>query len=82
MDSTEDTAVDPAKAQANWHNDFADRLISENFLLTALEFHAELTESGKELTKLKDFFSNPGNFEHQTNKPEIASAASLRKFCS
>lgn len=65
----------------SWYNDFADRLLSENFLLTALEFYAELVECGKELPKLKDFFSNPRNFESITvNKPEVIQSSNLRKF--
>jgi len=44
----------------------ANKLIKDGFLLTALEFHAELIESGKELPRLRDFFSNPANFEKQT----------------
>lgn len=48
------------------YNDIAAKLIGDRFLLTALELHTELLESGKELRQLKDFFSNPGNFEVQT----------------
>lgn len=32
-------------------------LISKNYLLTALEFYAELCEDGNEIKDLKDFFS-------------------------
>ena len=39
------------------------KLLKENFVLTALEFHTELVESGRELPRLRDFFSNPANFE-------------------
>lgn len=45
------------------YDKIASKLLKEGFLLTALEFHAELIESGKELPRLRDFFSNPGNFE-------------------
>ncbi|XP_021937822.1 lisH domain and HEAT repeat-containing protein KIAA1468-like isoform X2 [Zootermopsis nevadensis] len=45
--------------------DIATKLINENLLLTALELHTELVEAGREIPKLRDFFSNPGNFEHQ-----------------
>lgn len=67
---------------SSWYNEFADKLLSENLLLTALEFYAELTESGKHLPKLKDFFSNPGNFENfQTfNKCEVVQPVNLRKY--
>ena len=39
----------------------ADKLIEEGFLLTALEFHTELLESGRELKTLSEFFSNPNS---------------------
>lgn len=52
------------------YNDVANKLLSDRFLLTALEFHSELVECGKEIPKLKEFFSNPGNFENQFSKPE------------
>ncbi|XP_074644720.1 RAB11-binding protein RELCH-like [Tubulanus polymorphus] len=41
----------------------AAKLLSENCLLTALELHTELLENGRELPRLTNFFSNPGNFE-------------------
>ncbi|CAH1269897.1 KIAA1468 [Branchiostoma lanceolatum] len=44
----------------------AHKLLKEKFILTALELHTELLESGCELPRLRDFFSNPGNFETQT----------------
>lgn len=45
------------------YNEIGSKLLHDKFLLTALEFHTELLESGRELKQLKDFFSNPGNFE-------------------
>ncbi|XP_049819532.1 RAB11-binding protein RELCH homolog isoform X2 [Aethina tumida] len=50
------------------YNDIASKLIQDRLLLTALELHTELVESGRELKQLKDFFSNPGNFELQTQE--------------
>lgn len=44
-------------------NDVAKRLLRWKFLLSALEVHTELCERGRELPLLRDFFSNPGNFE-------------------
>ena len=41
----------------------ASILLKQNFILTALEFHTELAETGRELPRLKDYFSNPANFE-------------------
>lgn len=45
------------------YSDVAAKLLQDNFLLTALELHTELVESGREVPQLKEFFSNPGNFE-------------------
>ena len=45
------------------YSDIALQLLGDRMLLTALELHCELIESGKEVPKLKEFFSNPGNFE-------------------
>ena len=46
-------------------DEIARKLLEGNFYLSALEFHAELVEVGRELARFKDFFSNPGNFEIQ-----------------
>ncbi|XP_028391944.1 RAB11-binding protein RELCH-like [Dendronephthya gigantea] len=46
----------------NWA-EVADNLIKSRLLLTALELHTELLENGREVPALRDFFSNPGNFE-------------------
>lgn len=48
----------------------ATKLLSERLLLTALELHAELCEADRELPVLRDFFSNPNNFECLNMKPE------------
>ena len=40
-------------------------LLKQNFVLTALEFHTELAETGRELPRLRDYFSNPSHFEQQ-----------------
>lgn len=56
----------------------AIKLIKENLILTALELHTELLERGRELNKLRDYFSNPANFEQvkafnsdQNNSPGL-----------
>lgn len=50
----------------------ATKLLKYNFILTALEFHTELVESGRELPRLRDYFSNPGNFEKHIQETEIS----------
>ena len=54
----------------------ATSLLKQNFLLTALEFHTELAESGREIPRLRDFFSNPANFEQQSQNYAAAAASS------
>lgn len=50
------------------YNEIATKLINDRLLLTALELHTELIEAGKELRILRDFFSNPANFELQSQE--------------
>lgn len=52
------------------YEEMAAKLLNEKLLLTALELHAELCEAGKELPILREFFSNPNNFENSNIKPE------------
>lgn len=53
----------------------ASVLLKQNLILTALELHTELAENGRELPRLRDYFSNPANFE-QANIQSIASSSS------
>ncbi|XP_046607039.1 RAB11-binding protein RELCH homolog isoform X1 [Neodiprion virginianus] len=62
-------ASQPANPTVSY-DDIATKLLNERLLLTALEMHAELCEAGSELPILRDYFSNPGNFETQNIKPE------------
>ncbi|XP_056376963.1 RAB11-binding protein RELCH isoform X2 [Hyla sarda] len=51
----------------------AAQLLRDQLLLTALELHTELLETGRELPRLRDYFSNPGNFERPTaGAPPVA----------
>lgn len=47
----------------------ASWLLSEGLILTSLELHTELLESGRQIQQLKDYFSNPGNFETAIPQP-------------
>ncbi|TMS08975.1 LisH domain and HEAT repeat-containing protein KIAA1468-like protein [Larimichthys crocea] len=47
----------------------AAQLLRDQYILTALEFYTELLEAGRELPRLRDYFSNPGNFERQSGTP-------------
>jgi len=55
------TKIDGSKVNA--YEEIGARLIEDGLLLTALELYAELAEVGHEILTLKQFFSNPGNFE-------------------
>nr|XP_044990952.1 RAB11-binding protein RELCH isoform X3 [Jaculus jaculus] len=60
----------PAETPARLSIDaIAAQLLRDQYLLTALELHTELLESGRELPRLRDYFSNPGNFERQSGTP-------------
>ena len=68
--STPRTSPRPRITDKDWE-DIATSLIEEGFLLSALELHSELLEAGKELSTLKNFFSNPGNFEQALLTPQF-----------
>ena len=68
----EDIPHPPAMAVTHQH--VADKLIEEGFLLTALEFHAELLESGREIKTLSEFFSDPSNLLGEDAGPQIGSS--------
>ncbi len=59
----------------------ASSLIKHNFILTALELHTELAEIGRELPRLRDFFSNPSNFEQYSTFP-LHKTPSIQTFDS
>ncbi|XP_077982155.1 RAB11-binding protein RELCH homolog [Glandiceps talaboti] len=62
----------------------AAKLLKDHFVLTALELHTELVESGRELPRLRDYFSNPGNFERQEkdSSPQLYRTSSEQTFDS
>ncbi|XP_070574126.1 RAB11-binding protein RELCH homolog isoform X2 [Ptychodera flava] len=62
----------------------ATKLLKDHFILTALELHTELVESGRELPRLRDYFSNPGNFERQEkdSSPQLHRTSSEQTFDS
>ncbi len=67
----QETAEAPSSEKSDQPTDaeiteVAKRLLHWKLLLSALEVHAELCERGRELPVLRDFFSNPGNFEVHT----------------
>ncbi|XP_052230319.1 RAB11-binding protein RELCH homolog isoform X2 [Dreissena polymorpha] len=66
----DEDSVETPKAKPQSHDtpeitwdSIANKLLKEKLTLTALELHTELVEAGRELPRLRDFFSNPGNFE-------------------
>ncbi|XP_069766976.1 RAB11-binding protein RELCH homolog isoform X4 [Narcine bancroftii] len=61
--------VKAAEAQRVPLDSIAAQLLRDQYILTALEFHTELQEAGRELPRLRDYFSNPGNFERQMSTP-------------
>ena len=63
--------------ELTWDN-IAAKLLRDNYILTALELYTEFIESGRELPRLRDYFSNPGNFER--TKEDTPSPPTLREF--
>ena len=57
------SALIPAPNNKLTLDQIASILLKQNFVLTALEFHTELAETGRELPRLRDYFSNPSHFE-------------------
>ena len=78
--TSENSLESPPGTGAITLDNVASKLLKDNFILTALELHTELVESGRELPRLRDFFSNPSNFERL--KPPEASSPGLRMYCS
>lgn len=66
-----------AASPALTYEDVATKLLKDNLFLTALELHTELVESGRELPQLREFFSNPGNFEQHVSR--ATDLSSMRK---
>ncbi|KAK6185475.1 hypothetical protein SNE40_007698 [Patella caerulea] len=63
----------------------ASKLLKDNYILTALELHTELVETGRELPRLRDYFSNPGNFERTKDdspSPTLPRTSSVQTFDS
>lgn len=60
------------------YEDIATKLLRDHYFLTALELHTELVECGKELPQLREFFSNPGNFEQHVSR--AGDLGTLREF--
>lgn len=63
------TNSSPRCASSRDWEEFSSALLEDGFILTALELHTELLECGKEVPSLRDYFSNPGNFEHAIPQP-------------
>lgn len=59
------------KTNMEWE-DIASRLLDKKLYLSALELYYELLEHNHEIPALRDFFSNPGNFEAFYNIRKLA----------
>ncbi|XP_060073461.1 RAB11-binding protein RELCH homolog [Ylistrum balloti] len=84
FDDTDNDIVPMEQSESSWDS-IAHKLLRENFMLTALEFHTELIESGRELPRLRDYFSNPGNFERTRDdltSPGLPRTSSIQTFDS
>lgn len=67
------------------HQKVADFLLKEGYLLTALELHVELSEKGKPLTVLSQFFQDCKNFEaftRTTSSPQSSTCGGFDDVAS
>ncbi|KAK3746890.1 hypothetical protein RRG08_030301 [Elysia crispata] len=74
----------PDSHELSWDN-IALKLLRDNYILTALELYTEFIESGRDLPRLRDYFSNPGNFERtkeDTPPPALPRTSSVQTFDS
>uniref|UniRef100_H2YBC3 Uncharacterized protein n=1 Tax=Ciona savignyi TaxID=51511 RepID=H2YBC3_CIOSA len=58
-------------------DDISHELLKRNFALTALEFYTEIQEKGKDQARLRNYFSNPSNFEQQLNTKDASISGGL-----
>uniref|UniRef100_F6X7U3 Uncharacterized protein n=1 Tax=Ciona intestinalis TaxID=7719 RepID=F6X7U3_CIOIN len=58
-------------------DDIAQALLKRNLILTALEFYTEIQEKGKDQTRLRNYFSNPSNFEQQITTKDSSGSGGL-----
>lgn len=79
-DSDEDIEAIRSRLVASDFDIFAEKLLKHHLLLTALELHTELVEVGLEIPRLRDFFSNPGNFERQFSSSRDALSPAIREY--
>ena len=80
-DSDEEVEAIKPRLIASDFDAFAEKLLKHHLLLTALELHTELVEVGLEIPRLRDFFSNPGNFERQfVSNTRDALSPGLREY--
>lgn len=82
-DSEEENEANSPRLVASDFDIFAEKLLKHHLLLTALELHTELVEVGLEIPRLRDFFSNPGNFERQylSGSRDALSSVIREYFC-
>lgn len=57
-------STSPRGASTRDWEELSSALLEDGFILTALELYTELLETGKDVASLRDYFSNPGNFEN------------------
>lgn len=82
FESVEDHLSDEKLEHRISYDTIARQLVNDHLVLTALELHTELQEIGKPIIFLRDYFSNPGNFE-RTRPSDLQSTSppvGLRKL--
>ena len=57
------TNIKKKRTKSHVYDTISKFLLKNRFYLTALEFYTELLENGYDLPRLREYFSNPANFE-------------------
>ncbi|UJR13938.1 hypothetical protein I4U23_000941 [Adineta vaga] len=70
------------KKRTKWHiyDTVAKFLLKNRFYLTALEFYTELLENGYDLPRLREYFSNPANFEGSSSTTITKQSSFMRNL--
>lgn len=70
------------KKRTKWHvyDTIAKFLLKNRFYLTALEFYTELLENSYDLPRLREYFSNPANFEGSSSTAMMKQSPYIRNL--
>lgn len=82
VQTTETPVSTVKKKRTKWHvyDTIAKFLLKNRFYLTSLEFYTELLENGYDLPRLREYFSNPANFEGSSSTAMMKQSPYIRNL--